>query len=241
MGRPRVVRTPEEQLAYEARRRELRKEYKRRHRAANTHERARHAERMRRARRDEAYRKLENAAKRRKYHASKIEKIKAKMSGRRNMAARAGVISSRNVARRVTKAAVTTANKGEQCWLSRPRATQTPRTSLRSAACQTEIITYPGSASRPTRGATAKGMPTCANSFHQNIINPATSQVNAKPAEPFGWRGGVPERTRALTPATSAKESLRSDKTLLSTKHCVQGSGRLCVMCVRSASTGKTL
>ncbi|XP_077530023.1 uncharacterized protein LOC144142404 isoform X2 [Haemaphysalis longicornis] len=67
-----------------------------------------------------------------------------KMSGRRNMAARAGVISSRNVARRVTKAAVTTANKGEQCWLSRPRATQTPRTSLRSAACQTEIITYPG-------------------------------------------------------------------------------------------------
>ncbi|XP_077530026.1 uncharacterized protein LOC144142406 [Haemaphysalis longicornis] len=160
---PRVVRTAEEQLAYEARQRERRREYNRRRRAGDTRceVRARDAERKRKARRDEACRRSENAAKRRRYHAAKIEKIKATMSGHRNMAARPGVISSRNVAIPVIKAAVTTANKAVKCGQSMPRATQTPRTSLRSAACQTDIITYPGLQSASSHGATPNSSSTC--------------------------------------------------------------------------------
>ncbi|KAH6921603.1 hypothetical protein HPB50_003101 [Hyalomma asiaticum] len=72
-GRPHVLRTPEEQLAYEARRLELRRQYHRRRRAATSAEdRARAADRKRQLRRDEARREWENAAKRRKSHAARL-------------------------------------------------------------------------------------------------------------------------------------------------------------------------
>lgn len=67
-----MVRTPEEQLAYETQRREQRRECERRRRAAKTAEdRAREADRKRQARQDRARREAENAAKRHKYHAAK--------------------------------------------------------------------------------------------------------------------------------------------------------------------------
>ncbi|XP_077533396.1 uncharacterized protein LOC144145602 isoform X2 [Haemaphysalis longicornis] len=68
MGRPRIVRTPEEQRAYEEQRREQKRECQRRRRAAFTDEdRAREAERKRRAMRDDQRRDAHNAAQRRSY------------------------------------------------------------------------------------------------------------------------------------------------------------------------------
>ncbi|XP_042145074.1 uncharacterized protein LOC120844410 [Ixodes scapularis] len=75
MGRPRIIRTAEEQRAYEERRREQQRECQRRRRAANTtdEDRARNAERLRQMRQDDERRGAENASKRRRYHAAKLD------------------------------------------------------------------------------------------------------------------------------------------------------------------------
>ncbi|KAM7286108.1 uncharacterized protein ISCGN_032993 [Ixodes scapularis] len=75
MGRPRIIRTAEEQRAYEERRREQQRECQRRRRAANTtdEDRARNAKRLRQMRQDDERRGAENASKRRRYHAAKLD------------------------------------------------------------------------------------------------------------------------------------------------------------------------
>ncbi|CAN8011958.1 unnamed protein product, partial [Ixodes pacificus] len=75
MGRPRIVRTPEEQRAYEERRRKQQRECQRRRRAAKTTDadRAQNAKRLRQMRQDDERRGAENASKRRRYHAAKLD------------------------------------------------------------------------------------------------------------------------------------------------------------------------
>ncbi|XP_049275699.1 zinc finger protein 37 isoform X5 [Rhipicephalus sanguineus] len=101
MGRPRIERTPEEQLTYEERRREQRRECSRRYRtrpevrerdalrkllARATHKRMpgareRDAQRKRMARADASQREAENAARRRKRRETKQKELRTMLSG----------------------------------------------------------------------------------------------------------------------------------------------------------------